>query len=181
MTLRTGNQKSSVQFRKYSGTLDHPRHNDKQGATINVFQHFSYFELNKTLGLADIQGSEHYDPSNKATILFDLMSHTTTGDTGARDHGEAGIKSFLDQHRSSTTRSLTVADSSLTFAAEFQESFRKGYTKSWENNPEKGSRDYLTALVTNGSIDSAPDRRAVSLSEEKVWVRGAEIVELSCA
>ncbi|KAJ6536984.1 kinase-like domain-containing protein [Mycena capillaripes] len=86
-------------FRKYSGTLDHPRHNDKQGATINIFQHFSYFKSNKTLVLADIQGSEHYDPSKKATILFDLMSHTTTGDTGAGDHGEAGIKSFVDQHR----------------------------------------------------------------------------------
>ncbi|KAJ6562463.1 kinase-like domain-containing protein, partial [Mycena capillaripes] len=92
-------ERGNVQFRKYSGTLDHPRHNDKQGATINVFQHFSYFKSNKTLVLADIQGSEHYDPSNKATILFDLMSHTTTGDTGAGDHGEAGIKSFVDQHQ----------------------------------------------------------------------------------
>jgi hypothetical protein len=36
----------NVQFRKYSGPLDHLCHNDKQGATINVFQHFSYFELN---------------------------------------------------------------------------------------------------------------------------------------
>jgi hypothetical protein len=49
-------ERGNVQFRKYSGTLDHPHRNDKQGARINVFQHFSYFESNKTLVLADIQG-----------------------------------------------------------------------------------------------------------------------------
>jgi hypothetical protein len=49
-------ERGNVQLRKYSGTLDHPRYSDKQGATINVFQHFSYLFSNKALVLADIQG-----------------------------------------------------------------------------------------------------------------------------
>ncbi|KAJ7478877.1 hypothetical protein B0H11DRAFT_2280972 [Mycena galericulata] len=51
------------------------------------------------LVLADIQGSESYNPSNKARILFDLMSHTHSGDSGAGDHGEDGIQSFVVQHK----------------------------------------------------------------------------------
>ncbi|KAJ7266658.1 hypothetical protein C8J57DRAFT_1229222 [Mycena rebaudengoi] len=50
-------ERGNVQLRKYSGTLDHPRYSDKQGATINAFQHFSYCFSNNTLVLADIQGS----------------------------------------------------------------------------------------------------------------------------
>ncbi|KAJ6484247.1 hypothetical protein C8R45DRAFT_1215019 [Mycena sanguinolenta] len=42
----------------YSGTLDHPFYSDKQGATINIFQHFSYLFSNKTLVLADIQAAQ---------------------------------------------------------------------------------------------------------------------------
>ncbi|KAJ7765998.1 hypothetical protein B0H14DRAFT_2403005, partial [Mycena olivaceomarginata] len=97
-------ERGNVQFRKYSGTLDHPRHNDKQGATINVFQHFSYFGSNKTLVLADIQ-----QPSSLISCLTQLLgAHNSSvlysvssfpSDTGAGDHGEAGIKSFVDQHR----------------------------------------------------------------------------------
>jgi hypothetical protein len=52
-------ERSNIQFRKYSGTLEHPRYTDKQGVTINVFQHFTYLNSNKTFVLADIQG-EHF-------------------------------------------------------------------------------------------------------------------------
>ncbi|KAJ6621498.1 hypothetical protein B0H10DRAFT_1945314 [Mycena sp. CBHHK59/15] len=48
-------ERGNVQFRKFSGTLEHPRYTDKQGATINVFQHFTYINSNKALVLADIQ------------------------------------------------------------------------------------------------------------------------------
>ncbi|KAJ7821357.1 kinase-like domain-containing protein [Mycena leptocephala] len=92
-------ERSNIHFRKYSGTLEHPHHTDKQGATINAFQHFTYLNSNKTLILADIQGSESHNPSNKAGILFDLMSHTQSGDSGAGDHGEDGIESFVVQHK----------------------------------------------------------------------------------
>jgi hypothetical protein len=49
-------ERGNVQFRKYSGTLEHPRYSDKQGAMINAFQHFIYLNSNKSLVLADIQG-----------------------------------------------------------------------------------------------------------------------------
>ncbi|KAJ7026381.1 kinase-like domain-containing protein, partial [Mycena alexandri] len=94
-------ERGNVQFRKYSGTLEHPRYSDKQGATINAFEHFTYVNSNKALVLADIQckSSESYDVSNKAAILFDLMSHTLTGDSGAGDHGDKGIQTLVDQHQ----------------------------------------------------------------------------------
>ncbi|KAJ6474249.1 hypothetical protein C8R45DRAFT_1077602 [Mycena sanguinolenta] len=40
-------ERETVGFQKYSGTLEHPRHTDKQGATINAFQHFMYLNSNK--------------------------------------------------------------------------------------------------------------------------------------
>ncbi|KAJ7483900.1 kinase-like domain-containing protein [Mycena galericulata] len=91
-------ERGNVQFRKFSGTLEHPRYTDKQGATIIVFQHFIYINSNKALVLADIQSSESHDASQKSSILFDLMSHTLTGDSGAGDHGDKGIQTFVDQH-----------------------------------------------------------------------------------
>jgi hypothetical protein len=65
---------------------------------------------------ATVIASENHDPSNKASVLFDLMSHTLTGcvplimnsfdsllrrhsDSGAGDHGETGIQTFVDQHK----------------------------------------------------------------------------------
>ncbi|KAJ7182146.1 hypothetical protein C8R46DRAFT_1027952 [Mycena filopes] len=74
-------ERGNVQFRKYSGTFEHPRYTDKQGATVNAFQHLTYVNSNKALVLADIQSSESHDASNKSAILFDLMSHTLTGDS----------------------------------------------------------------------------------------------------
>ncbi|KAJ7814174.1 hypothetical protein B0H13DRAFT_1664891, partial [Mycena leptocephala] len=53
-------ERGNVQLRKYSGTLDHPRYSDKQGTTINAFQHFSYCYSNNTLVLADIQGKHAF-------------------------------------------------------------------------------------------------------------------------
>ncbi|KAF8125226.1 kinase-like domain-containing protein, partial [Mycena galopus ATCC 62051] len=92
-------ERGNVQFRKYSGTLEHPRHSDKQGATINAFQHFVYINSNKSLVLADIQASESHNSASKASVLFDLMLHTITGQVlGGGDHGEDGIQTFVDQH-----------------------------------------------------------------------------------
>ncbi|KAK7006853.1 kinase-like protein [Favolaschia claudopus] len=91
-------ERGDVQLRKYSGTLDHPSYSDKQGATINLFQHYVYLFSRKTLVLADIQASESHDKHSHTSILFDLMSHTINGESGAGDHGEQGIKSFVDQH-----------------------------------------------------------------------------------
>ncbi|KAK7014633.1 hypothetical protein R3P38DRAFT_2544890, partial [Favolaschia claudopus] len=99
-------ERGDVELRKYSRTLDHPRYSDKQGATINAFQHFTYLYLifsrrcicTDVLIHLPIPASESHDPKSQAAILFDLMSHTATGGSGAGDHGEKGIQTFLDQH-----------------------------------------------------------------------------------
>ncbi|KAF8177118.1 hypothetical protein K438DRAFT_2042159 [Mycena galopus ATCC 62051] len=72
-------ERGNVDFqksRKYSGTVEHPHHTDKQA-------------------------SESHDPATKASILFDLMSHTLSGDSGAGDHGGDVIQTFVDQHECS--------------------------------------------------------------------------------
>ncbi|KAJ6470993.1 kinase-like domain-containing protein, partial [Mycena sanguinolenta] len=92
-------ERGNIDFRKYSGTLEHPRHTDKQGATINAFQQFTYLKSEKTLVLADIQSSESHNPSTKTSILFDLMSHTPSRNSGAGGHGTEGIQTFAKQHQ----------------------------------------------------------------------------------
>ncbi|KAK6995685.1 hypothetical protein R3P38DRAFT_3223654 [Favolaschia claudopus] len=42
-------ERGDVQLRKYSGTPDHPQYPDKQGATINAFQHLVYLYSKKPL------------------------------------------------------------------------------------------------------------------------------------
>ncbi|KAJ7851420.1 hypothetical protein B0H14DRAFT_2581445 [Mycena olivaceomarginata] len=42
--------------------------------------------------------SESHNSASKALVLFDLMSHTITGNSGGGDHGQDGIKTFVDQH-----------------------------------------------------------------------------------
>ncbi|KAJ7237983.1 kinase-like domain-containing protein, partial [Mycena rebaudengoi] len=92
-------ERGNIQYRKYSDTLEHPRYTDEQRSTINAFQHFAYLNSNKSLVLADVQASESHNPASKASVLFDLMLHTTTGNSGAGDHGKDGIKTFVEQHR----------------------------------------------------------------------------------
>ncbi|KAK7012540.1 kinase-like domain-containing protein, partial [Favolaschia claudopus] len=87
ITWLLARERGDVELRKYSGTLDHPRYSDKQGTTINAFQHFTYIYSNETLVLADIQG--------KSNIFTPLYLHRCSG---AGDHGEKGIQTFLDQH-----------------------------------------------------------------------------------
>ncbi|KAK6988971.1 kinase-like domain-containing protein, partial [Favolaschia claudopus] len=92
-------ERGDVQLRKYSGTLDHPKYSDKQGATINAFQHFVYLYSKKTLVLADIQGALNSQlRMSQNAVLFDLMSHTANRESGAGDHGDLGIKTFVNQH-----------------------------------------------------------------------------------
>ncbi|KAJ7939256.1 hypothetical protein B0H13DRAFT_1850988 [Mycena leptocephala] len=65
-------ERSNVQLRKYSGTLDHPRYSDKQGATTNVFQHFSYFFSNKTLVLTSDHFQDAHGSKANGSALIDL-------------------------------------------------------------------------------------------------------------
>ncbi|KAJ7796448.1 kinase-like domain-containing protein, partial [Mycena olivaceomarginata] len=98
-------ERGNVQLRKYSGTLDHPRYSDKQGATINAFQHFSYLYSNNTLVLADIQARRQFCSILcrihwMGMLLFCLafLPHSFCRMSGTGDHGKEGIKTFVNQH-----------------------------------------------------------------------------------
>jgi len=83
---------------KWSGTLVHTNHrNDLIGATVCAFAHFAYTFSKCSVVFADIQGVfNHYagdrllmlsylgthsqiSPGVEGIILFDVMTHTTTG------------------------------------------------------------------------------------------------------
>ncbi|KAJ3986984.1 kinase-like domain-containing protein [Lentinula detonsa] len=84
---------------KYSSTLVHPRHGDKKGITISAFAHYVFVVNQEELALADIQGSLVNIEGIDTVVLFDIMFHTEERDSGVGDHGPAGIKTFMDQHK----------------------------------------------------------------------------------
>ncbi|KAK7437693.1 hypothetical protein VKT23_018409 [Stygiomarasmius scandens] len=84
---------------KWSGTMDHPQHpTSKVGDTLYAFVHFAYQYMDNTLVFADLQTAKHGCANNGYNILFDVMSHTICGDSGAGDHGLGGIKKWVDEH-----------------------------------------------------------------------------------
>ncbi|KAF8056186.1 kinase-like domain-containing protein [Lyophyllum atratum] len=84
---------------KFSGTLCHPKQDNKMGKTITAFAHFVYEISGKTLVFADIQGSPTSQNNRDGIVLFDLMTHSVDGSSGAGDFGAKGISTFLDQHK----------------------------------------------------------------------------------
>ncbi|KAJ6463845.1 kinase-like domain-containing protein [Mycena vitilis] len=88
---------------RWSGTLEHRPHSDKAGRTIDAFMHFAYIYSQQSLIFADLQSTRGRAPSGEgASILFDVMTHTHSQDSGVGDHGPSGIKSILDGHACST-------------------------------------------------------------------------------
>ncbi|KAF7354438.1 Kinase-like protein [Mycena venus] len=84
---------------RWSGTLQHPNHENKPGQTIDAFMHFSYVYSRQTLVFADIQGSKGLSRGgNSGWILFDIMTHTSEGASGIGDHGQDGIQAILSDH-----------------------------------------------------------------------------------
>ncbi|THU77644.1 kinase-like protein [Dendrothele bispora CBS 962.96] len=83
------------QSSKWSGTNAHPTYtNNKLGNVLNAFAHFVYQYSQNTIVIADIQTSS-LGPKN---VLFDMMFHTETGDSGVGDHGQFGIETFVKAH-----------------------------------------------------------------------------------
>ncbi|KAJ6500211.1 kinase-like domain-containing protein [Mycena vitilis] len=84
---------------RWSGTLQHPAHENKPGQTIDAFMHFSYVYSQQTLVFADIQGSKgRAGDGTSGWILFDIMTHTADGASGVGDHGGDGIRAILSEH-----------------------------------------------------------------------------------
>ncbi|KAJ7307725.1 kinase-like domain-containing protein [Mycena albidolilacea] len=100
---------------KWSGTNQHPNHfQNKLGNILNSFAHFVYDASYKSIALANIQSKfavlecSSHSEENQATkahignrvsqVLFDLTTHTSSGDSGVGDHGQDGINTFVEQH-----------------------------------------------------------------------------------
>ncbi|EJF58403.1 hypothetical protein DICSQDRAFT_66970, partial [Dichomitus squalens LYAD-421 SS1] len=89
----------SVAMERWSGTMAHPNHADKRGATLTAFVHFAYVYSHRTLVFSDLQTSSgRLQNGGRGDILFDVMTHTESGDSGIGDYGETGIKTFLADH-----------------------------------------------------------------------------------
>ncbi|KAJ7809964.1 kinase-like domain-containing protein [Mycena olivaceomarginata] len=87
---------------KFSGTLIHHSHRtDLRSATISAFAHFVYGYSNKSLVFADLQGTPSRIKGKDGLVLFDLMTHTISEDSGVGDFGLEGIKTFLNGHKCS--------------------------------------------------------------------------------
>ncbi|OSD03276.1 kinase-like protein [Trametes coccinea BRFM310] len=102
----------SRQVKRWSGTMSHPTHVDKMGATLDAFVHFAYEYSKCSLVFADLQSSKgHLRPitdsayaserarTSKGHVLFDIMTHSIASDTGIGDHGEDGISTFVSSHQ----------------------------------------------------------------------------------
>ncbi|KAJ7938507.1 kinase-like domain-containing protein [Mycena leptocephala] len=84
---------------KFSGTLVHRSHRkDLCSATISAFAHFVFGYSKCSLVVADLQGTPCLVRNNDGLILFDLMTHTTDGDSGFGDFGLQGIATFVNDH-----------------------------------------------------------------------------------
>ncbi|KAJ7870918.1 kinase-like domain-containing protein, partial [Mycena olivaceomarginata] len=84
---------------KWSGTNQHPNHfQNKLGNILNSFAHFVYDANYKSIALADIQTTKARVRNRVSQVLFDLTTHTSSGDSGVGDHGQDGIDTFVEQH-----------------------------------------------------------------------------------
>ncbi|KAJ7199363.1 kinase-like domain-containing protein [Mycena pura] len=90
----------SASVTRYSGTMEHPIPKGQLALTLSAFVHYAFqFSGDNSIIFADLQGSSGRLSNNKmGMILFDMMTHTPSGDNGIGDHGEAGIQKWRDQH-----------------------------------------------------------------------------------
>ncbi|KAJ7664900.1 hypothetical protein B0H14DRAFT_2658546 [Mycena olivaceomarginata] len=73
-----------------------------------------YGNSQKSIVLADIQGTPAHRGGRDLMILFDPMTHTPAGDSGIGDFGVEGIRSFIqDHHCGDICRSLGLHESVL--------------------------------------------------------------------
>ncbi|KAJ7809725.1 hypothetical protein B0H14DRAFT_2607879 [Mycena olivaceomarginata] len=103
---------------KFGGTLIHHSHcTDLRSATISAFAHFVYGHSNKSLvsptcrvrlNIVKLRLKAHVSPGTPSRVkgkdglvLFDLMTHIISEDSGVGNFGLEGIKTFLDGQKCS--------------------------------------------------------------------------------
>ncbi|KAJ7794898.1 kinase-like domain-containing protein [Mycena olivaceomarginata] len=107
--------KRATTVEHFTFTLNHQtRRQDLCAKTIHAFAHFTYGNSQKSIVLADIQGTPAHRGGRDLMILFDPMTHTPAGDSGIGDFGVEGIRSFIqDHHCGDICRSLGLHESVL--------------------------------------------------------------------
>ncbi|KAF5368808.1 hypothetical protein D9757_012281 [Collybiopsis confluens] len=92
--------KRSPTVEKFTGTLVHGRAHfgGLTSETVHAFAHFVYSFTQQQLVVADLQGTWTSIDGKNVLILFDPMTHTQNGASGAGDHGQQGILSFENDH-----------------------------------------------------------------------------------
>ncbi|KAJ7142733.1 kinase-like domain-containing protein, partial [Mycena epipterygia] len=96
----------SSKVKHWSGTNEYPAwHQSKLGSTLSTFAHYAYLFSQESTILADLQSVLYLFPSGsaltkmaRASVLFNVMTHTLDGSSGVGDHGKPGIKTFLEKH-----------------------------------------------------------------------------------
>ncbi|KAJ7733567.1 kinase-like domain-containing protein [Mycena maculata] len=91
--------KRSSTVEHFTYTLSHKSlKKDLCSGTVHAFSHFVWGHSNRTLVLADIQGTPALVNGKDGMVLFDPMTHTRNVDSGVGDFGMEGIQSFLRDH-----------------------------------------------------------------------------------
>ncbi|KAI0716048.1 kinase-like domain-containing protein [Cerioporus squamosus] len=86
---------------RWSGTLDQPhRWSDRASATMGAFAHYSMLASGYSLVFVDLQSSHGHlrGGTSDGNVLFDPMTHTLAGESGASDHGIKGLEKFILDH-----------------------------------------------------------------------------------
>ncbi|KAG6848200.1 hypothetical protein H0H93_002484 [Arthromyces matolae] len=91
--------KRSLALTKFSGTLQHGTSNhDLKSLTVYAWAHFVFGYSQESMVVADIQGTPAQVKGKDGLVLFDIMTHTTNGESGVGDFGVEGMLTFLKDH-----------------------------------------------------------------------------------
>ncbi|PIL33491.1 hypothetical protein GSI_04114 [Ganoderma sinense ZZ0214-1] len=84
---------------KFSGTFGSTTRTELRSLTVSAYAHYVAEQTACRYIFADIQGSNNANASGKLSLtLFDPMTHTVEGTSGAGDHGREGLQDFVSNH-----------------------------------------------------------------------------------
>ncbi|ESK83013.1 atypical alpha protein kinase [Moniliophthora roreri MCA 2997] len=84
---------------KWSGTTQFPSHNSIVGDTLSTFAHFRIQYTHDTMVFADLQTTRTGSIQGIIYVLFDIMTHTISQDSGVSDFGDKRLTEFQNQNK----------------------------------------------------------------------------------
>ncbi|KAE9383676.1 hypothetical protein BT96DRAFT_843500, partial [Gymnopus androsaceus JB14] len=87
--------------KRFTTTLEYQCiQNDLLSQMIDAFVHYAYIQSQKDLLFADIQGDRgRLSNGDIGTVLFDVMTHSSDGQTGVGDHGLDALADYDEVHK----------------------------------------------------------------------------------